>query len=42
MANKLDPMNIKQILVLLKDVFSNHKIGAILGISSNTVNAYVQ
>ncbi|SFL60605.1 Homeodomain-like domain-containing protein, partial [Porphyromonadaceae bacterium KH3CP3RA] len=42
MANKLDPMDIKQILVLIKDGFSNRKIGATLGISRNTVNSYVQ
>ena len=42
MANKLDPMDIKQILVLLKDGFSNRGIGAILGISRNTVNTYVK
>ena len=42
MANKLDPMDIKQILVLIKDGFSNRKIGATLGISRNTVNNYAQ
>ena len=42
MANKLDPMDIKQILVLVKDGFSNRKTGTTLGISSNTVNAYLQ
>ncbi|MFA5651596.1 MAG: IS21 family transposase [Proteiniphilum sp.] len=42
MANKLDPMDIKQILILLKDGFSNRKIGATLGISRNTVNSYVR
>ncbi|MGB4466235.1 MAG: IS21 family transposase [Eubacteriales bacterium] len=42
MANKLDPMDIKQILVLIKDGFSNRKIGSTLGISRNTVNNYVQ
>jgi predicted transcriptional regulator len=41
MANKLDPMDIKQILVLIKDGYSNRKIGATLGISRNTVNNYV-
>ncbi len=40
MANKLDPMDIKQILVLIKDGFSNRKIGVTLGISRNTVNNY--
>src|SRR5690554_7744435 len=34
--------SIKQILVLIKDGFSNRKIGATLGISRNTVNSYVQ
>ena len=42
MANKLDPMDIKQILVLIKDGFSNRKIGSTLGISRNTINNYVQ
>lgn len=41
MANKLYPMDIKQILVLIKDGYSNRKIGATLGISRNTVNNYV-
>lgn len=42
MANKLDPMDIKQILHLIKDGYSNRKIGATLGISRNTVNSYVR
>ncbi len=42
MANKLDPMDIKQILVLIRGGFSNRKIGATLGISRNTVNSYVR
>lgn len=41
MANKLDPMDIRQILSLLNDGFSNRKIGSILGVSRNTVNSYV-
>ncbi len=41
MANKIDPMDIKQILVLIKDGFSNRKIGATLGISRNTVNSCI-
>src|SRR5690554_3553864 len=42
MANTLDPMDLKQILILHKDGFSNRKIGATLGISRNTVNNYVR
>ncbi len=42
MANKLDPMDIKQILQLVKDGYSNRKIGVTLGISRNTVNSYVR
>ncbi len=42
MANKLDPMDLKQIINLHKDDFSNRKIGAQLGISRNTVNNYLQ
>ena len=41
MANKLDPIDLKQILVLINDGYSNRKIGAKLGISRNTVNNYV-
>ena len=41
MANKLDPMDIRQILSLLNDGFSNRKIGSSLGVSRNTVNSYV-
>ena len=41
MANKLDPMDIRQILSLLNDGFSNRKIGSTLGVSRNTVNSYV-
>lgn len=42
MANKLDPMDLKQIITLHKDGFSNRKIGTQLGISRNTVNNYLQ
>jgi len=42
MANKLDPMDLKQIISLHLDEFSNRKIGATLGISRNTVNHYMQ
>lgn len=42
MANKLDPMDIKQILRLHLDGASNRKIGSTLGISRNTVNRYIQ
>ena len=41
MANKLDPMDIRQILSLLNDGFSNRKVGSTLGVSRNTVNRYV-
>lgn len=42
MANTLDPMDLKQIISLHLDGFSNRKIGATLGISRNTVNNYMQ
>jgi transposase len=42
MANTLDPMDLKQILTLNIDGLSNRNIGATLGISRNTVNAYVK
>lgn len=42
MANKLDPMDLKQIITLHKDGFSNRKIGGQLGISRNTVNNYLK
>ena len=42
MANKLDPMDLKQILTLHMDGYSNRKIGSVLGISRNTVNTYMQ
>jgi len=42
MANKLDPMDIKQIISLHQDGQSNRKIASILGISRNTVNHYLQ
>lgn len=42
MANTLDPMDLKQIIILSKDGLSNRKIGTLLGISRNTVNTYVQ
>jgi transposase len=41
MANVLDPMDIKQIFSLHSDGLSNRKIGALLGISRNTVNQYI-
>ena len=41
MANTLDPMDLKQIITLQLDGFSNRKIGFTLGISRNTVNAYM-
>ena len=42
MANTLDPMDLKQILILHRNGLSNRKIGTTLGISRNTVNTYVQ
>ncbi len=42
MANTLDPMDLKQIITLHLDGLSNRKIGATLGISRNTVNAYMK
>lgn len=42
MANTLDPMDLKQIISLYLDGFSNRKIGATLGISRNTVNTYMR
>lgn len=42
MANKLDPMDLKQILTLHLDGYSKRKIGSVLGISRNTVNTYMQ
>ncbi len=42
MANKLDPMDLKQIITLHLDGVSNRKIGSLLGISRNTVNNYMQ
>ncbi|WP_430613191.1 terminase gpP N-terminus-related DNA-binding protein [Flavobacterium sp. JP2137] len=40
MANKLDPMDLKQIITLHLDSYSNRKIAHTLGISHNTVNNY--
>ncbi|HRN57054.1 MAG TPA: IS21 family transposase [Agriterribacter sp.] len=42
MANILDPMDLKQIITLHLEGTSNRRIGAILGISRNTVNNYMQ
>lgn len=42
MANTLDLMDLKQILSLHIDGLSNRRIGQLLGIHRNTVNAYVQ
>ncbi len=42
MANKLDPMDLKQIITLHSDGESNRSIGKHLGISRNTVNSYMQ
>lgn len=41
MANKLDQMDLKQIIRLHLDGLSNRRIGSTLGISRNTVNAYM-
>lgn len=42
MANKLDPMDLKQIITLQLDRLSNRRIARLLGISRNTVNTYTQ
>ncbi len=42
MANKLDSMDLKQIITLHIDGVSNRKIAGLLGISRNTVNTYIQ
>ena len=42
MANKLDPMDLKQILSLHNDGVSNRQIGELLSISRNTVNSYIK
>ena len=42
MANKLDLMDIKQLLTLHIDGMSNRKIASTLGISRNTINNYVR
>ena len=41
MANKLDPMDLKQIISLHLDKYSNRKIADMLSISRNTVNEYM-
>jgi transposase len=42
MANTLDPMDLKQIITLHIDGYSNRKIGTELSISRNTVNNYMR
>ena len=42
MANKLDPMDLKQIITLHLNGYSNRNIGSALGISRNTVNTYMK
>ncbi|MEO7284434.1 hypothetical protein [Gelidibacter sp.] len=42
MANTLDPMDLKQIISLHIDGFSNRKIGATLGMSRNKVNSFMR
>lgn len=41
MANTLDPMDLKQIITLHLDGYSNRRIGTSLSISRNTVNTYM-
>lgn len=41
MANTLDPMDLKQIITLHLDGYSNRRIGISLSISRNTVNTYM-
>ena len=42
MANKLDPMDIKQIIRLHLDRYSNREIAETLGIGRNTVNRKIR
>ena len=42
MANKLDPMDLKQIIQLHEDGSSNRNTAKVLGISRNTVNNYMR
>jgi len=42
MANKLDPMDLKQIISLHLDGVSNRKIEKTIDISRNTINAYIK
>lgn len=42
MANKLDPMDLKQILTLHSDGFSNRKIAKTLDVHRNTINTYIR
>ena len=42
MSKKLDPMDLKQIISLHIDKYSNRAISNTLGISRNTINNYVQ
>ncbi len=42
MANKLDPMDLKQIITLHRSGTSNRQIGELLQISRNTVNSYIR
>lgn len=42
MANKLDPMDLKQIITLHLNEYSNRKTASTLGISRNTVNTYMK
>jgi transposase len=40
MANKLDPMDLKQLISLHLDGYSNRRIAKTLGFSRNTINVY--
>jgi transposase len=42
MANKLDPMDLKQIITLHQAGTSNREIGKLLQLSRNTVNSYIR
>ena len=42
MANKLDPMDLKRIITLYLNGYSNRNIDSALGISRNTVNTYMK
>ena len=42
MANPLDPMDLKQVITLKMQGYSNRKIAGMLRINRNTLNTYIQ